>query len=274
MRIIAWPAFKTKYQNPYGYLLYSSMELQGISVTEFSLSKLLLKHYDIFHVHWPVETIVRHPNPFIAGLRGINMLLAIDFARARGTKLIWTLHDKHPHSILHPKLGTWFQSEFIKRVDGCISHCQVSREWADLTFPILSNRPHKVILHGHYRQVYPDNVNREAARKSLDIPSGSDVLLFLGNIDNYKNVPHLVQVFKELAPPNWILLVAGKLIVPKLGTQISQVAANDSRIKLKFGFVRDEKLQEYFRAANLVVLPFKDILNSGSALFSLLIVSY
>ncbi|MDY7008651.1 MAG: hypothetical protein SWX82_33215 [Cyanobacteriota bacterium] len=44
---------------------------------------------------------------------------------------------------------------------------------------------------------------------------------------------------------------------------------NDSRIKLKFGFVPDKKLQEYFRAANFVVLPFKDILNSGNALLAL-----
>ncbi|NES02321.1 MAG: glycosyltransferase family 4 protein [Okeania sp. SIO2F4] len=85
------------------------------------------------------------------------MLLAIDFSRVRGTKVIWTLHDKRRHSILHPKLGIWFQSKFIKRVDGCISHCQVSREWADLIFPMLS-RPHTVIPHGYYRQAYPNNL--------------------------------------------------------------------------------------------------------------------
>ncbi|MDJ0520360.1 MAG: hypothetical protein QNJ74_30280 [Trichodesmium sp. MO_231.B1] len=78
------------------------------------------------------------------------MLLAIDFSRVRGTKMIWTLHDKRPQSILHPKLGIWFQSKFIKRLDGWISYCQVSREWADLIFPMLSDRPHTVIPHGYY----------------------------------------------------------------------------------------------------------------------------
>ncbi|NES78853.1 MULTISPECIES: glycosyltransferase [Okeania] len=269
MKIIAWPAFKTRYKNPYNWLLYSQVVQQGLTVTEFSFGKLLRQYYDIFHLHWPTETIVRHPNLVVAGLRAVTMLLAIDWVRVRGTKVIWTIHDQYPHNLLHPKLAHWFQSELIKRVDGCISHCQVSKELADATFPRLSDRPHAVIPHGHYREVYPNNINCEVAKTNLDVPFDSHVLLFLGYIDYYKNVPHLVRVFRELAPANWILLVAGKLEVPEIGTQISQVAENDSRVKLKFEFVPDEKLQEYFQTADLVILPFQEILNSGSALLAL-----
>ncbi|NES69652.1 MAG: glycosyltransferase, partial [Okeania sp. SIO2D1] len=156
-----------------------------------------------------------------------------------------------------------------KRVDGFISHCQVSKELAESTFPRLSDRPHAVIPHGHYREVYPNNINCEVAKTNLDVPFDSHVLLFLGYIDYYKNVPHLVQVFRELAPANWILLVAGKLEVPELEEQIFQAVANDFRVKLQLEFVSDEKLQEYFQTADLVILPFQDILNSGSALLAL-----
>ena len=269
IKIIAWPAFKTKYKNPYNWLLYSEMVKQDVTVTEFSLSKLLRQHYDIFHLHWVMENIVRHPNQFLAALRAITMLLAIDWVRARGTKIVWTIHDQNPHSILHPQLAAWFQSEFIKRVDGCNSHCQVSKEWAESTWTELSDRPHIVMPHGHYRQAYPDNTNQEAARKTLNIPPDCHLLLFLGYIDHYKNVPHLVQVFRELAPTNWILLVAGKLEIPELKSHISQAAGNDSRVKLQFGYIPDQNLQTYFRAANLVALPFQEILNSGSALLAL-----
>ncbi|WP_293139656.1 glycosyltransferase family 4 protein [Okeania sp. SIO3I5] len=240
-----------------------------MKVTEFSLNKLLRQHHDIFHLHWVMENIVRHPNQFLAALRAITMLLAIDWVRARGTKIVWTIHDQYPHSILHPQLAAWFQSEFIKRIDGCISHCQVSKEWVESTWPELSDRPHAVIPHGHYRQVYADNTNREAARETLNIPPDHHLLLFLGYIDHYKNVPHLVQVFRELDPTNWILLVAGKLEVPELKSQISQAAGNDSRVKLEFGYIPDQKLQTYFRAASLVALPFQEILNSGSSLLAL-----
>ncbi len=269
MKVIAWPAFKTKYKNPYNWLLYSQIVQQGITVTEFSLSRLLRQHHDIFHLHWPTETIVRHPNLVVASVRAIAMLLAIDWVKTRGTKIIWTIHDQYPHSILHPKLAAWFQSEFIKRIDGCISHCQISREWAKSTFPQLSDRPHTVIPHGHYREFYPNQIDRQVARANLDIPSECHLLLFLGYIDYYKNVPHLVQVFQELAPTDWMLLVTGQIEVPALETQISEATGNSSQIKQKLGFIPNEKLQEYFRAADLVVLPFQEILNSGSALLAL-----
>lgn len=269
MKIIAFPAFKTKYKNPYNWLLYSQIVEEGVTVEEFSLGKLLVQYYDIFHLHWPTETIVRHSNSIVAALRAITMLLVIDWARIRGTKVIWTIHDEYPHSLLHPQLANWFQSEFIKRVDGCISHSQIGQALVEKKFPSLRDSPHMVILHGHYREVYPNQISREAARSNLDIPADCHLLLFLGYIDYYKNVPHLVQVFQELAPTNWMLLVAGKIEVPELGTQISTVAANNSRVKLRFGFVPDEQLQLYFRAADLVVLPFQEILNSGSALLAL-----
>ncbi|MDY7004116.1 MAG: glycosyltransferase family 4 protein [Cyanobacteriota bacterium] len=267
MNIIAWPAFKTKYKNPYNWLLYSQMVQQGLKVTEFSFGKLLRQYYDIFHLHWPTETVVRHPNPVVASLRAVTMLLCIDWVRARGTKVIWTIHDRYPHNVLHPQLATWFHSEFIKRVDGCISHCRVSKELAEST--LLSDRPHAVIPHGHYREFYPNNISSEVAKANLDIPSDSHVLLFLGYIDYYKNVPRLVQVFRELAPADWILLVAGKVEVPELEEQISQAAVNDTQVKLQLRFVSDEKLQEYFQTADLVILPFQEILNSGSALLAL-----
>ncbi|UKO97153.1 glycosyltransferase [Nostoc sp. UHCC 0870] len=269
MKIIAWPAFKTKYKNPYNWLLYSHMVEHGVTVEEFTVRKLLCQRYDIFHLHWPIETILRHPNLIVALLRAITMLLAISWAKVRGTKIIWTIHDNSPHSLLHPQLANWFQSNFINQVDGCISHSQVAKQLAEKNIPSLQNISHIVILHGHYRQVYPNKISREAARSSLDIPSDCNLLLFLGYIDYYKNIPHLVKVFQDLDPTDWILLIAGKVEVPELSNHILTLKANSSRIKLHFSFVPDEQLQIYFKAADLVVLPFQEILNSGSALLAL-----
>lgn len=269
MKIIAWPAFKTKYKNPYNWLLYSHIVDHGCQVDEFTFSKLLCKKYDIFHLHWPTETILRHRNPVVAFLRAITMLLAISWAKVRGTKIIWTIHDEYPHSLLHPQLGKWFQSNFIKQVDGCISHSQIGKQLANKNFSGLGNTPHEVILHGHYRACYPKQINFEEARLSLNIPINYKLLLFLGYIDYYKNIPHLVEIFQDLDPNDWILLIAGKVEIPELGNQISALADNNPKIKLHFSFVPDEQLQLYFCAANLVVLPFQEILNSGSAILAL-----
>ncbi|WP_427160627.1 glycosyltransferase [Aliinostoc sp. HNIBRCY26] len=269
MKIIAWPAFKTKYKNPYNWLLYSHICEQGATVEEFTLGKLLRHKYDIFHLHWPTETISRHPNLIVALFRAFTMLLAINWAKVKGTKVIWTIHDSYPHSLLHPRLANWFQDKFIRLVDGCISHSEIAKELADKKFLYSRKIPHTVINHGHYRQFYPNQISQDAARLNLNIPDGCNLLLFLGYIDYYKNIPHLVRVFLDLAPNDWLLLIAGKVESPELGDEISTLAANDSRIKLNFSFVPDEKLQIYFQAANLVVLPFQEILNSGSAILAL-----
>ncbi|MCL2925598.1 MAG: hypothetical protein MGF17_13525 [Trichodesmium sp. MAG_R04] len=65
---------------------------------------------------------------------------------------------------------------------------QVSREWAISTWTKLSDRPHTIIPHGHYREFYPNSINSiscERTRANLDIPSECHLLLFLGYIDYY-----------------------------------------------------------------------------------------
>ncbi len=269
MKVIAWPAFKTKYKNPYNWLLYTQMSQPGVTVTEFSFKTILQDHYDIFHLHWPVETIVRHPNFFIAWTRARLMLALIDWIRYRETRIIWTIHDQKPHLLLHPKLANWFESEFIKRVDGYINLCQCSQDLTSLSFPILKHSLNTIIPHGHYRDVYPNHISKTQATDSLNLPENNHVLMFLGYIDRYKNVPKLIQVFRELNPQNWMLVIAGKPEFSELAEDVIQAAANDENIILDLKFIPDEQIQIYLNAADLVVLPFQQILNSGSAILAL-----
>lgn len=269
MKILAWPAFKTRYLNPYNWLLYQPMAKQGVQVEEFSFKRLLSKRYDIFHLHWAAETIVRHPQKMVAALRARVMLALIDWAKLRGTKIVWTFHDKIPHVVLHPELADGFQTELLKRIDGYVSMCKVGEAIAQECYPSLKNRPSAIIPHGHYRGEYTDQVDRSQARKILNIPETATVLVLLGNIAPYKNVPLLIQKFRELNQPNSILLIAGRPNFPQTQAEVEEAAAGDSRIRLSFGYVDNEDLQLYYRAADLVVLPFAEILNSGSALLAL-----
>ncbi len=269
MKVIAWPAFKTKYKNPYNWLLYSQMLKQGVMVEEFFPFKLLRQKYDIFHLHWPVETIVRDPNPVLAFVRATAMLILIDLVRARGTRIVWTIHDQYPHLILHPKLAAWFQSAFVQRVDGYISLCKIGNTIAEKHFPLLKNCPSFIVPHGHYREFYPNQVSQCLAKSKLTIPYSCKTLVFFGYIDVYKNVPHLIRIFRELSPNDWVLVIAGKPESPEIQSQVLEEAKNDSKVKLFLEFVTDDEVQIYLKAANLVILPFQEILNSGSALLAL-----
>jgi beta-1,4-mannosyltransferase len=269
MKVIAYPAFKTKYKNPYNWLLYTELQKQGVIVEEFSFSKLLTQSYDIFHLHWPSETITRHPNPMIALIRTLSLLTLIDWVKSKGTRLLWTVHDQTPSGVIHPKLTAWFQTQFIKRVDGCIHLCQHSSNFIQNHYSELSQYPSCVIPHGDYRQIYPNFITKNQAKAELSIPEDHLVLAYLGLIKPYKNIPHLIRVFKTLNLSNTTLLIAGQPESETLKQEILDEIGNCSQIQVHFEFIPDDKIQVFLNIADLVILPFKEILNSGSALLAL-----
>jgi beta-1,4-mannosyltransferase len=274
MRISAYPAFKTKYKNPYNWLLYKNMPATEAVVEEFSYKKIISSKYDILHLHWVVETIIRHPNLIIALVRSLMMLMLIDFARKKGTKVIWTIHDETPHSIVHPRLASWFQKHLLNRIDGYISLSEKAEGIIETSLPMLQGLPHAVINHGHYRDIYPNQITPQEARKRLKITDSNRIILFFGYIDFYKNVPNLIRVFRELSPQNWVLVIAGKIEQDNLKEEIAIATAtpaskNDPNVKLFLNHIPDNELQIYFQSADLVVLPFTKILNSGSSLLAL-----
>ncbi|ASC72957.1 Glycosyltransferase Type 1 [Halomicronema hongdechloris C2206] len=269
MKVLAWPAFKTRYKNPYPWLLYTSMVQSGVTVEELSPRRLLTGRYDIIHIHWPVETIVRHPRWSMALLRMLLFMGLLHWARWREAQVVWTIHDEQPHVLLHPGLAHWCQSLLVHRVDATITLCQVSQQRLPAQLPELADKPSFVIPHGHYRQVYANQISKTAAKDQLGIPDSHPTLLFLGYISPYKNVPQLITTFRQIQQPDIALVVAGHPDDEPLRTAIEQAAGDDGRVRLHLRFIADDGLQVFFQAADLVVLPFQAILNSGSVLLAL-----
>ena len=269
LKIAAWPAFKNKYKNPYNWLLYSHMSQADVSVREFSPKILLRENCDILHFHWPVEMIVDHPNWLVAFLRSLSLILLMKWVKFRGTRIIWSFHNELPHSTLHPQLANWFQGLFIHQLDGYISLCRHGQGRAKKLFPTLKKLPCWIIPHGHYQEIYPNSISKVDARARLRIPEGFHSLVFLGQIRPYKNVPRLIRIFRELAPLNWQLSIAGMANSTDLRESLFEAADKDARVKFFLDFVPDDEIQIYLNAADLVVLPFESILNSGSAILAL-----
>lgn len=92
---------------------------------------------------------------------------------------------------------------------------------------------------------------------------------FLGAIRPYKNVPALLSAFRDAPEAGWRLVVAGKPLSADVRVDVSRRADGDDRIRLDLDFVPRERVQLYTRAADLLVFPYRDILNSGSALLAL-----
>jgi beta-1,4-mannosyltransferase len=269
MRVSSWPAFKTRYLNPYTWLLCSNLKTIGVEVEEFSGKSVLLKRYDIIHLNWPVETIVRNPSWIVAAARMLLLVLILHLAKQRGTKIVWTIHDEAPHVLLHRNLAEIFQSFLYKRTDAFIHLCETSVESAKENKFCTYNKLHFIIPHGHYRDIYPSEMSGIDARNFLGIQDGEITLLYLGYISPYKNVPHLIRCFKCLECSNVRLIIAGSPDNEEIKQSILNESETDPRILTILRYIKDDELQIFFKAADQVVIPFKNILNSGSVLLAL-----
>jgi beta-1,4-mannosyltransferase len=264
LRVIAWPALETRAMNPYTWLLYTNMDAD---VTDFSLRKAVTGgcDADILHVHWPETLLNQHSLP-IAAAKAKALFRVMDRMRARGAKVVWTFHNEKSHERKHARFEGWFWEELTGRVDGVFA---LSRTGERVVHEqrLLRDTPVFVVPHGHYRGEYFDDP-RVDERSELGIPAGARVILFFGQIRPYKNVPALIESFVSLASDDIVLLIAGKA-APGLEAEIRSCSGAHPGIRLHLRTIEPDKVFLFFRAADLVVLPYREILNSGTALLAL-----
>ena len=268
LRVIAWPAFVNRAQNPYNALLYDALTALGVRVDDFTPLRLLFGPYQIWHIHWP-ESILNLPRLWQAIPLTLLLRFLLIVARARRIKIIWTAHNLRSHEGLYPRVEARLWRTLLGRVDAVIALTEAGRDLTLQQFPCLRARPTFVIPHGSYRAAYPAEQTRDAARRQLGLPRGARVLVSLGQLRPYKNLPHLIRTFRQLSARDVFLVIAGAPSDPALVDEIRAAAGADPRIRLHLRFIPGERLQSYLAAADLVVLPYREILNSGSAVLAL-----
>ena len=266
MKVIAWPAAGGG--NPYTDLLYRHLSALGAEVSDFSPATLLRSSNAIWHIHWP-ERMLNRPSGTAAALRAAALLALGFLARLRKTKLIWTVHNIDPHEHDHRWVGRWFWPLFTRQLSGFIALSALGKQLVEQRHPRLKRIPGFVIPHGHYRGAYPDSASQAEARAKLGLPPDAQVAAFVGQIRPYKNVPHLVDTFRRIPGERAWLLIAGQPHDHAMHQALVKAAETVPRLRIALGFLPETALQTYLRAADLVVLPFAEILNSGSALLAL-----
>src|SRR5271154_1439302 len=118
---------------------------------------------------------------------------------------------------------------------------------------------------------FPDtDLTPSEAKRQLGVRDNEKAILFFGRIRPYKGIEHLLTAFQQLIKthPEYRLIIAGE---PKKGSEayldeIRQIASRDFKpgeIVLKFQFIPDQEMETYLKAADVLVLPYKDIFQSG-----------
>jgi beta-1,4-mannosyltransferase len=270
LRVLAQPAFKNRCLNPYNWLLSHALEARGVHVREFSRELLLTGDDDIWHLHWPEGTVrLNGSSSRAAALRAAALIVLLRWARWRGKRIVWTVHNLGSHERKHPRLEARFWSAYTQLVDGFIALSDYGERAVRARFPALRRVPGFVIPHGHYRDVYTDPLSHPAARERLGLASGARITVYVGQIRQYKNVSTLITEFRRLGDPDAMLLIAGSPVDEQLAGELRRASDGDTRIRLALRLLSEDELQGYVSAADLVVLPYRETLNSGSAVLAL-----
>ena len=127
-----------------------------------------------------------------------------------------------------------------------------------------------VIPFGINNSVPNTSITSQEAKQRLGINKGEKAILFFGNIGPYKGLEILVRAFQLISAKDgaYRLIIAGK---PRGGcekylAEISQAINDDhsrTRIIQRIEYVPDEETELYFKAADLLVLPYTHVFQSG-----------
>jgi glycosyltransferase involved in cell wall biosynthesis len=148
----------------------------------------------------------------------------------------------------------------------------LSAETPALVDPLYRLDPAKVVVieHSSYLGYYPDRITRDEARSRLGLSPDRTVLVTLGGIRPYKALDVLLDAFEELSRDDSALhlLIAGRVMADPAGAELAARCARLERVTGHFDHVPDDEVQVWMNAADLAVLPYRDILNSGAFLLA------
>lgn len=222
----------------------------------------------VLHVHWTTPVLAGAVDPTEATGRAEEFLARIDEVRRQGVLVVWTVHNVLPHDCAFPAVESLLAQGLADRAD--LVHV-MSRETLAAVAPyyeIADDHRLRVIPHASYLGIYPDEVDAAEARRRLGFATEDTVVLFLGQIRPYKGLEELLAAWEEPGrDPTARLHVVGSVgVFDGADALVERVRRVADRVHL--GTVPDEELPTVLGGCDVVVLPHRAPLNSGTLLLA------
>jgi glycosyltransferase involved in cell wall biosynthesis len=189
------------------------------------------------------------------------------FAKALGAKLVWTAHNLYPHEGFDREFHRIGRRIITSLASYVCVHGPSSAEIVERELKVAASRI-RIGHHGHWLGHYPNQTTRAQSRVRLNLPAEEFVYLFIGACRPYKGLESLIEAF-AVAPRPARLLIAGKFTSPHYLNDIWRLVRETPSVELVPTHIPDDELQLYLNAADCVVLPYRAILTSGTAMLAM-----
>ncbi len=266
-------------ENAYMTLLGDALRETGVDVRTpplplfFPLTRAVLANPDadamqldwIYDYYVTTGTGFGPANALISVLRAAAFLVDVALVSLLGVRIVRTVHNERHHEGLYPRTERLVNECVFAVADAVTVKCGAAADAIAATYRVPTADGMAVVPDGNFVVAYENDVSREAARRDLGIDDDAFVLLFFGLIREYKGVPDLVEAFADLDAPDAELWLVGNPHDDRTEAQVAALARSDPRIETRLEFVPDERIQYFMNAADALALPYRRILNSGTA---------
>jgi len=260
--VSAWPKEKNVAKNPYNKLLYDAMD-DAVEIKEFEKKTFDFKNTDILHIHWP-DHMLRLASGFKIRLRLWKFSRLIKRFHASGGKLIWTVHNLQPHKLSHPKLVDAGLKKIVDVTDGFIFLSEGSKKTFFSIHSCAEKKPSVVIPHLHYKNYYKTSFSQTPDRlKPIQ-------LLCFGLLREHKGYKKLFDIARNIKCYDRVgWLVAGNPGKQGISSELEVLWTENQIVYKACRHIDDDEIVPLFEMSDAVILPYENILNSGTAILAL-----
>jgi hypothetical protein len=260
--------FTSLYQAPNVYLKEIADSLRKYcevicSVEAFWYTNIL---FDIIHIQWADELFQRD-NINENDLSAIK--LYFNFWKSKGTKIVATRHNEYPHIYTGESVKKLYDFVY-SNADAVVHLGNYSKE--KLGFNTTKNI---VITHPNYNSLINKSLSKEAARKYLKLPKNPKILITLGAIRKDNEEKQIINSFKKIkSREKCILIISCSRIfssrpsfrrnpIKRIMYILKYWYLRINKIIIETRFLTDNELTLYVTAADIIISPRIDSLNSG-----------
>lgn len=271
-KVVVFPRWE---QNPYLTMLTLAAQADGWHITGPTMLEGLerttergLVEGDVVHVHWTAPVT----RPALSRAEAHDRVDRFDEALRRaheaGAHVLWTVHNEIAHDADWPDAELRLAGVLARRADRILQLHEHTREHLAAAYDLPAERL-VTLAHSSYAGIYPEVPTREAARAAVRVPQGVPTVGLIGQLRPYKGVDLLLEAAgiaaREL--PDLTVVLAGRTSEEHRAEIDALVPAN-VRIVRHHDFLPDEEIGTWVQACNVLALPYRRILNSGSALMA------
>jgi beta-1,4-mannosyltransferase len=224
----------------------------------------------ICHFHWIHDKTKNSMTMAEADAAVVYWEKLLKRIKEHGHKILWTVHNVMPHECAWVEHDKKIHQMMADAADAIHAMANDSAKLTEQYYT-LDERKMFVIPHPTYEGFQPDEISRAEARAKLQIGEEEFVFLSFGAIMEYKGYDRLMAAYDQLRGKTLKktrLIIAGLPSDKSLVNKIASWGSGKADVFLDMTPVPHDKLQVYFRSADLAVCPYTRTMNSGAAMMA------